>query len=220
MPKYMIHACQARMWYVEEFLVPSMIEQGIPEKDITIWNDTERRGNLAACMEAFESCKGKGGTWHLQDDVVICSDFAERTKKYDKGVVYGFCNRWFKDDPALTGTVYAEDMWHSFQCVRIPNEYAREAVEWIRSGAGDLIAETAILIKLNKGDDTCFREYFLQKHGTETVVNLAPNLVNHVDYMIGGPVTNQWRGYITGSDIWEDSSILYNLKQKLKERGH
>ena len=54
-PKYMIHACPQRMWYVTEFLVPSMLEQGIPEADITIWNDTEKRGNLAACMAAFES---------------------------------------------------------------------------------------------------------------------------------------------------------------------
>lgn len=218
-PKYMIHACPQRMWYVNEFLLPSLLEQGIPEKDITVWNDSEKKGNLAACMAAFESLPKHGGTWHLQDDVVICKDFAERTKQYDKGVVYGFCNRWFKDDPAMTGTVYAEDAWNSFQCVRIPNEYAHEAVAWFKSGAAELIADLAILIKLNKGDDTLFREFFLEKHGRETAVNLAPNLVNHIDYMIGGPVTNHWRSFIAGSDIWENSSILYELHQKLKERG-
>ena len=219
MPKYMIHACPPRMWYVEEFLIPSMLEQGIEKADIIVWNDTEKLGNLSACMAAFESLTGRGGTWHLQDDVVICADFAKRTKKYDKGVVFGFCNRYFKDDPSIAGTVYAEDMWHSFQCVRIPNEIAREAVNWIRSGGPDKIPEAAILVKLNKGDDTLFREFFLEKHGRETVVNLAPNLVNHIDYMIGGPVTNQWRGFIAGSDRWEDSSILTNLKKALKERG-
>lgn len=220
MPKYMIHACPQRMWYVTEFLVPSMLEQGIPEADITIWNDTEKRGNLAACMAAFESLPDDGGTWHLQDDVVISADFAKKTKEHDAGVVYGFCNRWFKDDPAITGTVYAEDAWHSFQCVRIPNRYAKEAAAWIRNEAPEMRAEAAILIKLNKGDDTLFREYFLEKHGRETAVNLAPNIVNHIDYMIGGPVTNQWRGFIAGSDIWEDSTILYELRQKLKERGN
>jgi len=220
MPKYMIHACPERMWYVEEFLIPSMLEQNIPASDITVWNDTDKRGNLEACIAAFESCTSEGGTWHLQDDVVICSDFAKRTEEHDSGVVYGFCNRWFKDDLTMTGTVYAEDMWHSFQCVRIPNEYDREAAAWFRSGASDLSAEAAICRKINKGDDTIFREFFLQNHGRETVFNLAPNLVNHIDYMIGGPVVNRWRGYDTESEMWEDRSILEKLKTKLKERGH
>ena len=100
------------------------------------------------------------------------------------------------------------------------NRYAKEAVEWIKSGGPEKNAEAAILVKLNKGDDTIFRAFFLEKHGRETAVNLAPNIVNHIDYMIGGPVTNQWRGFIAGSDIWEDSTILYELRQKLKERGH
>ena len=220
MPKYMIHACPPRMWYVNEFLVPSMLEQGIPREDITVFNDTEGLGNLTACLTAFASLPKKGGTWHLQDDVVISADFAERTKKYDKGVVFGFCNRWFKDDIDITGEVYAEDMWHSFQCVRIPNNYAHELVEWIKSGALKKYAEAYVLYELNKGDDTIFREFFLEQHGTETAVNLKPNIVNHIDYMIGGPVTNQWRGFIAGSDLWEDSSILTELKAKLKERGH
>ncbi len=77
MPKYMIHACLARMWYVEEFLIPSMLEQGIEWESITIWNDAQRRGNLIACMDSFLSLAGSdGGTWHLQDDVIICRDFA------------------------------------------------------------------------------------------------------------------------------------------------
>lgn len=219
MPKYMIHAYPPRMWYVEEFLIPSMIEQGISRDDITVWNDTERAGNLASWMAAAESLPEDGGTWHLQDDVVISADFAEKTKQYDKGVVYGFCNRYFKDDPGITGEVYAEDMWHSFQCVRIPNKYAHECVEWVKGGYADIWPEPCVLIKLNKGDDTIFRHFFITRHGRETAVNLKPNIVNHVDYMIGGSAINQWRGFIAGSDLWEDSAILHKLQNKIKERG-
>lgn len=219
MPKYMIHAYQPRMWYVEEFLIPSMVAQGIPREDITVWNDTERKGNLAACMEAFASCTAEGGTWHLQDDVVISANFAEKTREYDHGVVYGFCNRYFHDDPGIHGEVYAEDMWHSFQCVRIPNNYARECVEWVRSGEAAKWGEPAILLKLNKGDDTIFRHFLIDRHGRETVTNLAPNIVNHIDYMIGGSAINQWRGHLAMSDLWEDSSIISKLKQQLEERG-
>lgn len=218
MPKYMMHACPKRMWYVEEFLIPSMLEQGIPREDITVWNDTEKLGNLAACMAAFESCTGDGGTWHLQDDVVISADFAEKTREFDRGVVYGFCSRYFMDDVDIAGEVYAEDAWHSFQCVRIPNEYARGCAAWVKAG-GPFSAEGEILIKLNKGDDTLFREYFITHHGMDTAVNLSPNIVNHVDYLVGGPVTNQWRSYIVGSDKWADSSIISKLQTKLKERG-
>ena len=32
--KYMIHTCEARLWYVEEYLIPSMLKQGIKEDDI------------------------------------------------------------------------------------------------------------------------------------------------------------------------------------------
>ena len=32
----MIHACEDRMWYVENYLVPSLQEQGI---DSTVWCD-------------------------------------------------------------------------------------------------------------------------------------------------------------------------------------
>ena len=47
---YMIHACPQRMWYVEGFLIPSMKAQGISEEEITVWNDTEGKGNLFSSM--------------------------------------------------------------------------------------------------------------------------------------------------------------------------
>ena len=54
MERYVIHACPDRMWYVDGFLLPSLLEQGICRDDILIWNDEERKGNLWAAMECFE----------------------------------------------------------------------------------------------------------------------------------------------------------------------
>ncbi len=43
----MIHACPAREWYVTDFLVPSLIDQGISENEISVWVDRDGRGNLS-----------------------------------------------------------------------------------------------------------------------------------------------------------------------------
>jgi len=37
--KYMIHSCNSRLWYVEQYLIPSMIKQNIPREDIILFND-------------------------------------------------------------------------------------------------------------------------------------------------------------------------------------
>ena len=127
--KVMIHACPIRMWYVEGFLVPELERQGADE--ITVWCDTEKQGNLRACMAAFSACTGDGGTWHIQDDVLLCRDFVKRCRAHDEGVVYGFCNETFRDDPQQAGRLSVADAWHSFQCVRIPDSYARDCAAWL-----------------------------------------------------------------------------------------
>ena len=54
--RYMIHACPQRMWYVNDYLLPSLKAQGIPEEEIAIWNDTEGKGTLFSCLESFKAC--------------------------------------------------------------------------------------------------------------------------------------------------------------------
>ena len=98
--KYMIHACPKRMWYVGDYLIPSMLAQGIDKGNIIVWNDIDGVGNLASCLASFASCQEEGETWHLQDDVVICHDFAERTASAPKGVVCGFCVGRYEDATA------------------------------------------------------------------------------------------------------------------------
>lgn len=213
--KVLIHAYPKRMWYVEGWLVPELERQGADE--IEIWNDAEGKGNLRACLESFAARTGDGGTWHIQDDVLLCRDFVQRCREHDEGVVYGFCNVQFTDDPAQTGVVSVEDAWHSFQCLRIPDAYARECAAWFE-GPGKTSALYPIWIGSGKMDDDVFRTFLLDRHGRETVENLRPNLVEHVDWIIGGSILSPWRGYIARAHFWDDEELVRELKESV--RGH
>ena len=204
--KVMIHACPPRMWYVEKFLAPSLVAHGI---EPVIWNDSEGHGCLESCKRSFRAGLAE---WHIQDDVLICRDFAEKIRKYDHGVVNGFCHTQNGDDKGCVGKVYAPDLWHGFPCVRIPVDIAREFCDWVDYGEHDTTQEYAI--NCNRGDDFLFHAFFNEKHGTEMVTNIS--LVEHVDWLIGGSTVNTWRGYICRSDLWDDEELVKELKQKIK----
>lgn len=214
--KVLIHAYPKRMWYVEGWLVPELRRQGADE--IEVWNDAEGKGNLRACMESFAARSGDGGTWHIQDDVILCRDFVQRCREHDEGVVYGFCCEQFTDDPQQTGRVSVEDAWHSFQCVRIPDAYARDCAAWFFTGAGRDHAHYPLWISSGKMDDSVFRTWLVEAHGRETVENIKPCLVDHVDWMIGGSVLHPWRGYIARAYWWDDEELVRSLKASVK--GH
>ena len=215
--KILIHACPKRLWYVEDFLIPNLLDQGADS--VAIWNDETGLGNLAACMESFRQIRGHGGTWHLQDDVLPCRDFVARCREYESdGVVYGFTCGAFGDDLSQTGRVYAPDVWHSFQCIRIPDEYARECAEWYFSGAwkADADPDLFALKDLNQGDDSFFRAFLQTRHGRERFTNVAPNLVDHVDWLIGGSVLSPWRAFVARSALWDDHGELEDLKREIR----
>ena len=216
--KILIHACPQRMWYVEGFLVPQLRAQGAD--DIEIWNDTARRGNLLACMDSFRSRTGDGGTWHLQDDVLPCRDFVQRAEKEDEGLVNGFCCPNFGDDVLTCGRVYPPDAWHSFQCVRIPDPWARECAEWYFSGAWHESPsdELPLLEAAGKGDDSFFHEFFELRHPYDMAKNLCPNLVEHVDWLLGGSVLHSWRDYLPRAYYWSDDKLVAELKEQLRGR--
>ena len=44
MTNYLIHACLEREWYVKEYLVPSMVAQGIKTGNINVYVDRKRDG--------------------------------------------------------------------------------------------------------------------------------------------------------------------------------
>ena len=111
--KYMVHACPPRMWYVNDYLIPSMVEQGISADNITVWNDSDGRGNLWSCLDSFQSLQDEpGGVWHLQDDVIISRQFAQLTREHDDGIVCGFFCRNF-DLFSKPGIVPAHEQWYS-----------------------------------------------------------------------------------------------------------
>lgn len=208
--KVMIHAMPKRMWYVDKFLVPSMVAQGITP---VIYCDTAGRGNLGACLDSFRNIRGDG-TWHIQDDVIISRRFAELAEANDTGVCNGFCHHVWEDDPTITGSVYPPDLWHSFQCVRIPDDMARDFVKWVETAPHDSWSD--IQIKRNRGDDYLFREYFCSMHGRETARNIAPNMVDHVDFLIGGSVINEFQDMFHRADLFEDLDLIDELEKNIK----
>lgn len=209
----LIHACPARMWYVGDFLVPELRRQGADE--IEVWNDTDGVGNLRACMASFAAREGDGGTWHIQDDVLPSASFVERARAHDCGVVYGFCNEDFTDDPLQTGRVSVEDAWHSFQCVRIPDAWARECAAWL-DGDGRNHEQYPLWISSGKMDDSVFRAYLLERNARDMAENLAPNLVEHVDWIIGGSVLHPWRGIPARAYYWDEDDRVDELKERIR----
>ena len=215
----MIHACPARMWYVDEFLIPSLVAQGIEREEITVWNDTEKRGNLYACMDSFsEAAKHDGDTWHLQDDVLVCRDFAERIDIEEDVVVCGFCHTLFEPfNRPMPGFTPAAFMFNSFPCIRIPNRIAGEFVDWFYNDAR-YRPKYKPWLESNIHDDGFWHDFYAEQHAHDYVWNLVPNLVEHVDWLIGGSTINQWRGYVCRSSYWEDEELVLELSQQLARR--
>ena len=220
MAKYLIHAMPKRMWYVEKHLIPSMIYQGIAEEDISVYNDEEGEGNLISCMKAFASVPDDlGGTWHLQDDVVICKDFKQRTEWYDTGMVCGFSSELYDGDiPEKRGAAKRAQMWFSFPCIRIPNKYARGCAEWVNKY---IIGNPIYAEFWEKGtnDDWCFRQYLKEFHPDCVALNIVPNLVDHVDYLLGGGTGVKDREKPVRAQYWTDDDVVKKLEQKIKKKS-
>jgi hypothetical protein len=209
----MIHCCNQRWWYVNDYLLPSLLNQGINADDITIYRDMYNEGNLTSCINSFLMLPEDGGTWHLQDDVIVASNFKKRTEELDAGLVCGFCCE-YDVNRKNNGVVSVVDMWYSFPCIRIPNNIALEFVEWFNKGK-EFNFELKHMANRNKNDDLLFK-YFLERyHMSANVILVNPNLVDHVDYLIGGSTVNQQRDKIVRSLYFEDLDLVDCLKESL-----
>lgn len=219
MAEYIIHACKNREWYVDGFLIPSMTEQGIDRDNIEIWMDANGDGCLKSCMKCFETVGSRGGgRWHMQDDVCISHDFRQMTEQYDDGIVCGFFRKAWQSFPCESGVVPGIHMWNSFQCIRIPDKIAGECAEWFYNDAmfRDVYKQW---IEHNKCDDSIFYDYIMENYASSILVrNLSPNIVEHVDYLIGGSVINRFRDHYATSDLWIDVDAVEKLKEKLAHR--
>ena len=224
MPKYLIHCCNGRMWYVKDFLIPSMIKQGVSSDDILIYQDKNDIGNLRAfidsCNKLVIQCRKNGidGVWHLQDDVVICKDFAERTKQYDDGIVCGFTCLYDNKPTPGKFKIFEEKMWFSFPCIRIPTSILTDFVNWANANLWQSKFFNSC-VRQNKNDDLVFREWLYDNYFNESELNLAPNLVNHIDTLIGGSEINSQRDpeFNTMSVFWDDEKTITDLKKALDE---
>lgn len=218
MSKYIIHTMPKRMWYVCGYLIPSMVKQGISKEDIQIYNDIKHLGCLNACMDCFSDMPEQGSTWHLQDDVIISHDFKKVTEiPYDENMIAcGFSSALYdKDAPA--GIVNSENMWFSFQCILIPNKWARECADWVRQY---IIGNPVYREYWEKGlnDDWCFRQYIKTFYHDCSIINITPNIVDHIDWLIGGSVASDYqRKSEFRSQYWNDNYLVEELERKLKK---
>ena len=216
--KYMIHSCDKRLWYVKEFLVPSMLAQGISEKEIIVKNDDEHRGCTKSYIDCFRYLKGQGGTWHLQDDVAISRDFAEKTREHDEGVVYGFFHRHVHEDDMIPGKVPAMKAGYSFPCLRIPDVMAAEFADWYLSDA-HFRGEYARWVEEGKYVDAFWMVFIKERYSDGYVYNLKPSIVEHVDMLIGGSMVNKWRDGWCRATYWEDNETIEQLERQLAHRN-
>lgn len=215
MAEYLIHACPARGWYVDDYLIPSMLEQGINRDQIEVWMDDRGMGNLISFMRCCEAYGKRGsGRWHLQDDVCISSDFKQKTEEFDDGIVCGFFKATWQGLTPQAGRVPAVYMWNSFQCIRIPDKYIGECAEWFFTDAAyrSVYEET---VRINKCDDSMWMDFLTENHLEETVLNLKPSIVEHVDFLLGGSVINKGRDSWARGDLWEDTEAFEKLRSKL-----
>lgn len=201
---------------MKDYLIPSMLKQGISADDISIYNDDKHEGNLRACMHAFGSVSNDaGGTWHLQDDVLICHDFKERTEAMDEGLVCGFSSSQYDGNiEERKGEVPREHMWFSFPCIRIPNQMARECSEWVlKFIIGNPVYKRFWESGVN--DDWAFKQYLKTFHADCRAINAVPCLVDHVDYLIGGSSGERKRKRPVRAQYWDDDYLVEELSHAL-----
>lgn len=221
--RYMIHTTPMRKWYVDEYLKPSMWAQGIPKESIMVWNDDCKMGNLKSFVESMryvaDNFSFLEGVWHLQDDVVLSKHFSEYTEGCDNRIICGFSNeKWDGGNVNLIGVVPAHFAWLSFQCIRIPNYYAREFIDWFE----DYIVkkgESKELVASGKNDDSVWKLFITKNHPSDDAQNLIPNIVDHIDYLIGGSIINKEREGIRKGYRFEEPEVVEELKERLKRDG-
>lgn len=215
--KYLIHTIPKRLWYVEKYLVPSMIKKGIDTKNIYIFNDSNKRGNLQAFLDSLDYIenhfKKDKGVWHLQDDVIICKDFKKRTEEIKKDeVINGFVNKYYAN-VELSGRVNVKNYWYSFPCIYIPNKYIKGFMEWTEKVK--FIAPYRRRYIKNRYDDWFFYKYLEEEHENDYMINLKPNLVDHIDYLIGG-TTGTRKNKPVRAEYFKDLDLVKKLEMEVK----
>lgn len=189
-----------------------MRKQGIKRKNIVVYNDRKREGQLTSIINSYAKTNGED-FWHLQDDIIISSKFKEKTEEYNDGIVCGFCNGFSIGRP---GRVVIFDMWYSMPCIRIPGKIFKDFIEWLNDDS--VRVKFKCYFEENKHDDVLF-EAFLKEHYTKIrPYNLSPNIVNHIDHLLGGSIINKTRDKPTNyimSKFWDEPELLDCIEKEL-----
>ena len=213
--KVIIHSCDKRLWYVNEFLIPALHDQGI---DPIVHNDDEHKGCLWSYMRSFQRLKRTTeGTWHLQDDVMICRDFARIAQAHDSGIVYGFFHRHVNEADITEGYVPVMKAGYSFPCLRIPDALAVEFTEWFLIDA-QYRDQYQRWVEEKKFADAFWMNFLREQHPELMVYNLKPSIVEHIDEYIGGSTINFWRDGWCHATYFDDAESIEQLKVKLAGR--
>lgn len=218
---YMVHTCPKRLWYVVDFLIPDMIKQGIKKEDIVIWKDSKKWGNLTAFVKSAEYIRDNmptnEGTWHLQDDICLSDSFAEKSLDVDDMIVNAFVSKRANPNKYIyTGKRMTKRFWWSFPCMYIPNRYMAEFVSWYYNDAMKDEYYKSV-IDQNKGDDWLFWSFMKLWHRTDYIMQLFPNLADHVDFLVGGSVTNEQREGQSRAEYFEDQAKVEALGSAIAE---
>ena len=226
MAYYMIHTCESRFWYIKDFLLPSMLKQGIQADNILVYRDKNRIGNLRAWVDSCNRLAVKSRyakieqVWHLQDDVVISKDFKKITEELaDNDIVCGFtCG--YETQPEVGKFKIAEHkMWYSFPCINIATYLTTEFANWANCNLWQS-QHFKEAVKRGNCDDLIFREWLYDNYPNLDEINLNPNIINHIDSWLGGSICNQQRDpeKDTTALFWEDKGELAELKSMLDKR--
>ena len=75
------------------------------------------------------------------------------------------------------------------------------------------------LLRAGKGDDSFFREFLFCRHPGISAYNFTPNLVEHIDWLIGGSTLTtggSWHHDLPRSALWEEESETLDLQARIR----
>lgn len=201
----LIHASRPRLKYLEGYLAKKL-----PKAHLMV--DYYGEGNIEAYRGSYRVMyhngvlPKRGNTWHLEDDVLPDRRIMKWMRELEsrEGIICGF------GTTEKFGEVKPEDMWYSFPCIRIPNDYLRDFEHWIETSGDEDVAER---MKLGKGIDFLFRKYVIQN--PIPIYHTNPCMVEHIDDLIGGSLINE-RDKPIKAIRFEDHEGIEELKSWLE----
>ena len=105
----------------------------------------------------------------------------------------------------------------SFPCIKIPNKVARLCAEMYNIVNNDRTIE--MWKEQHKGDDAIFRLYLERYNPKIPHINLVPNIVDHIDYLLGGSMVNKQRQKpVVRALYFDDLDLVDELERELDGR--